>query len=703
MLTTTRTLMLAAGLAGALTLAAVADDDMPVSTITLYRSGVGYFERHGLIDGDAQVHLKFKADQINDILKSMILLDLDGGRIESVSYGSREPLSRRLASFGIDISDNPDMGELLNRVRGSRVAVETIDGPVEGAVLGVEDRASAVGDTVIPTTYLNLLTDAGMRSVAIDRIASLRILDEQLASELNKALAALAEQRADTVKTVDVTLRGDGARSVVAAYVHEMPVWKTSYRLILPDSTDDDGEGGGGGGLPTIQGWAIVENTTDVDWQDVRLSLVAGQPISFIMDLYEPLHATRPEVPVPTAPGVAPRVYEGGEQWADKKVLAQMPVRKTNGVESRLAGRGARAKGMRGAAGEAYAMADRADVPEIELDAAMMADYAAQVQARAGEVGEVFQYTLEAPVSIARQRSAMLPILSAAIDGRRVSIYNRHDLSGHPMRGVELTNNTSLQLMPGPISVYDGAAYAGDSQIGHVSAGDKRLLAYAVDLDVTAVTKDDSTSTIQKIKIANGTLVKTLLQRRTVTYAMSNKDKQRPRTILIEHERMPGWDLRQPEKPAEETEGVYRFEMDLEPGGKDALKIVQEHTELQYVALTSMNMKLLVSYSRQGKVSDEVIAAVRKAGVLQDAINQSERRIKELDAEVKRINTDQDRIRRNMGSIDRQSDLYRMYMKKLTDQETRLEQINTQRGSEQDTLESQREELKQYLAGLNVE
>src|SRR5207244_11454640 len=119
---------------------------------------------------------------------------------------------------------------------------------------------------------------------------------------------------------VDVNLQGQGARDIVIAYVQEAPVWKTSYRLVLPDAPKDkDGKPApkkGEGSTPdrfTIQGWAIVENTTDDDWKNVTLSLVSGRPVSFRMDLYEPLYVFRPEVPVPTGPGVMPRQYAGGD------------------------------------------------------------------------------------------------------------------------------------------------------------------------------------------------------------------------------------------------------------------------------------------------------------------------------------------------------------------------------------------------------
>ena len=680
-------LALAAGSVLALAAPLLADDQLPITSLTLYRSGVGSFERTGLIEGDADIQLRFDADQINDILKSMVALDLDGGRIESVSYGSREPLERRLASFGINIADNPSMAELLARVRGAPIRVRSPEGDATGTTLGVETRQVAQADTQIEADFLNLLTPAGIRSVMISEITSLEILDAKLAEELNKALVALAEQRADTIKTVDIGLRGDGARRIAVIYIHEMPVWKTSYRLVLPEDTSQ-----GDGGQPQLQGWAIVENTTDEDWNNVQLSLVAGMPVSFIMDLYEPLFSARPEVPVPTAAGVMPRLYEGGVEEVRAKALelADRYERQRRGVPASAAPRPEASADF--FAGQAVTSVAGDD----------MTRYAAAAQASGASVGEVFQYTLDVPVSIERQRSAMLPIISAGIDGRRVSIYNRGALADHPMRGVELTNSTDLQFMPGPISVFDGVAYAGDSQIGHVGAGDKRLLSYAVDLDVKVTTEDSGASEIDSIRISGGVLVQTTSRETTTSYTLANNDEQRGRTIILEHPKIGGWTLVKPEKIAEETDSLYRFEADLPPGEAGKVSVVQTRTERSQTALVSADINWLAQMVRRGKVSEAVLEAVRKAANFQSQINEAERRIAELDRERDAISADQGRIRENMKTIDSRSELYQRYLTKLNDQETRLEEIRQARIEQQAEADRARRELADYLRNLNV-
>lgn len=716
-------ILITVGLAGANTLSAAAgqptsrpaadqrgaqgarnDNDLPIRNITLYRSGVGYFERHALVHGDRDVQLRFNVEQINDILKSMVVLDLDGGRIDGVGYGSKAPLERRLGSFAVNVADNPDLATLLNRLRGAQVGVETADGPITGTVIGVETRAKPITDGggrqggVVNTPFLNLVTERGIRSVDLTTIASFEILDRDLAAELSRALAALAEQRADRIKSVDLSFAGQGERRIVVAYVHEMPVWKTSYRLVLPDHpTGDQPLGGRDPEILTIQGWAIVENTSDEDWEGVRLSLVAGRPVSFEMDLYEPLFAERPQVPVPTVPGVMPRIYQAAvQEWMQRE------------VQARRRGRDFDQSGERGVQAPAAISAPaegmmRAEFERNQVTADQLVKYAPVAAAQAGEVGQVFRYQLQPPVSIARQRSAMLPILTSDIEGRRVSIYSRADGAEHPMRGVQLVNTSGLQLMPGPISVFDGPAYAGDAQIGHIPAGDQRLLAYAVDLEVQVVARDDSQSTVHSIRIVGGSIEETVRQEAKTSYTFNNKDAKRPRLLLVEHPRLAGWELAAPAQAAERTSSLYRFDLDIEPGEVRRFEVVQQRIQRQRHAVVEYELPRLLAYARDGKASPEVVNAVRRAGDMQSEINTIKRRMSQIDQERGQIHQEQQRIRQNMQSVGRDSDLYRQYVRRFTEQEERLDQMALEREELQRTQEARQQELEEYIRSLHVE
>jgi hypothetical protein len=684
-------------------------DNLDIRRITLYRSGVGSFLRQGSVNGDADIQLRFKTDQINDILKSMIVLDLSGGTIESVSYASKEPLSRRLASFGVDISDAPSLPDLLGKLRGATASITSPDGAASGTILGVEYREQAVGGDAKPikVPFLNLVTGGGIRAFDLTKASSVDLQDKELAAELAKALAALAEHRADRTKAVEVALRGAGSRNVAVGYIHEMPVWKASYRIVLPDEKAKEPAKETKPGELSLQGWAIVENPTDEDWNNVTLSLVSGRPVSFQMDLYEPLFVARPEIPVPTVPGVAPRMYAGGvlSDMAPGKPAA--PSAMPSIVNARPGDRAAKRDVMAereesglSSFGTAGGLADGAFDP---LNSADMAGYAAAARAQAVESGEVFQYELKTPVTIERQRSAMLPIINQGVQGRRVSIYNRADGSEHPMRGLQLTNSTDLQLLPGPISVYDGAAYAGDAQIGHVAPGERRLVSYAVDLDVSTITKDESTADLRKLRIVRGMLEASNLSVNNITYQFTNKSTKHDRTIVVEHPKLPSHDLKSDAKPAEETQNLYRFEVKVEPTKQATLTVTQQITFSQQFALLNYDLPTMLRFQTEGKASKAVLDAFREAQRRQGEIQGVADTIARLDAERGEITNDQSRVRENMKAIDRTTDLYGTYIRKLSDQEKRVGEINEQARAARQRQAELQNSFDAWLAALDIE
>jgi hypothetical protein len=254
--------------------------------VVLYSSGVGYFEHAGTVQGNGSAELRFKAGQINDILKSLVLEDLDGGKIGAIAYPSRDPVEKTLEGFQVNIASNPSLAELLNQLRGAPVRVTVHAEAIEGTILGLEKRRKALpghGIQVVEEWMFNILSGAAMRSEWLDEVQQIEIRDPELEQELHKALSALAEARNQDNKPVVINFQGDGSRRVRLRYVVETPIWKTSYRLILPRKNADKAK---------LQGWAIVDNQTDTDWNDVRLSLVSGRPVSFIEDLYNPVYVS---------------------------------------------------------------------------------------------------------------------------------------------------------------------------------------------------------------------------------------------------------------------------------------------------------------------------------------------------------------------------------------------------------------------------
>jgi hypothetical protein len=668
---------------------------LPLTKIVLYASGVGYFQRDGRIDGHGQVALRFKVDTINDLLKSMTVQDFDGGQVSAVTYDSRDPITRTLKSFAIDLTDNAGLGNLLWQMRGERIEVATSN-LMQGVIMGVETKKERVGDKdVVEVEYVNLLTDNGLRSIPLPQVQQLRVTNEQLNAELRQALAVLAAGHDTQKKTVTLDFSGQGSRRVRVGYMMETPVWKTSYRLVLSDTE-----------APFLQGWALVENTTDEDWQDVRLSLIAGRPISFTMDMYEPLYTQRPVIVPEVYAALRPQTY-GQAMEAPGEALR----------ESRLQEEGRRAQKREapGSAAEAPAVpAPRARGMLAEPKPAAPApppgptimqqsfQEGVAAAAQATELGEFFEYAIKTPVSLARQKSAMLPIVNEAVEGAKVSIYNQRVHAKHPLYGFRLRNATALHLSQGPMTVFDGGVYAGDARLEDLPPGQERLLSYAMDLktEVEPVSEPEQRELVT-VSLRKGTLLTTHKAIAEMTYNIRNRD-QKPHLVLIEHPFRADWQLASPSTATERTREVYRFAVTVDPGPGTRLRVREEKPLQQSVALSDAGSDVLTYYMRATQVSDKVKQALQRVSTLRDKLDQTVQQRRRLEQQIQEISQEQARMRENMGRLAQNSELYNRYVRKLDQQETEIDKVRKDIETLKGTEEQQRKELNDYLMGLDI-
>ena len=667
---------------------------LPLTKIVLYASGVGYFQRDGRIDGHGQVALRFKVDTVNDLLKSMTAQDFDGGQVSTVTYDSRDPITRTLKSFAIDLTDNAGLGNLLWQMRGERVEVATPN-LVQGVILGVETKKERVGDKdVIEVEYLNLLTDNGLRSIPLPQVQQLRVLNEQLNAELRQALAVLATSHDTQKKTVTLDFSGQGNRRVRVGYIMETPVWKTSYRLVLSDTE-----------APFLQGWALVENTTDEDWQDVRLSLISGRPISFTMDMYEPLYAQRPVVVPEVYATLRPQTY-GQAMEAPGEALRESRLQE----EGRMAQKRADVSG--GAAETQAAPAPRARGTLAEPKPAapppppaltpLALDQGVAAATWATELGEFFEYAINTPVSLARQKSAMLPIVNNAVEGTKISIYNQRVHAKHPLYGFRLRNATALHLSQGPVTVFDGGVYAGDARLEDLPPGQERLLSYAMDLrtEVEPVSEPEQRELVT-VSLRKGTLLTTHKAIAEKTYNIRNRD-QKPHLILIEHPFRADWQLASPSTATERTREVYRFAVTVDPGPGTRLRVREEKPLQQSVTLTDAGPDVLTYYMRATQVSDKVKQALQRVSTLRDKLDQTVQQRRRFEQQIQEITQEQARMRENMGRLAQNSELYNRYVRKLDQQETDIDKVRKDIETLKGTEEQQRKELNDYLMGLDI-
>ena len=676
-----------------------AKTDVPVKSVVLFSSGVGYFEHAGTVRGDGSTELRFKTAQINDILKSLMLSDLDGGKVTTITYPSQDPISKTLRSFQVDITNNPTMASLLNQLRGAKVTLGYSAEKVTGTVLGVEYRRKPAdkGDPV-EVPVLNLLTGAVIRSFDMTAIASITLDDPQLQDELTKALVALSQARDQDKKPVTINFTGTGERRVRIGYVVETPIWKTSYRLMMNDKNG------------SLQGWAIVENQTESDWNGVSLSLVSGRPISFIMDLYQPLYLQRPTVVPSLFAGLRPQVYDGGTVTGS--AVNQLPVDRIQGGLAQQPGAG----GGRG--GNPQMLSDltvnAARNPLVPRDAVTtkqtntfeegsITTSASSVRSLAStsNLGALFQYAIP-NVTLARQKSAMLPIVTDTVGIERLSIYNASVLPRNPLNGVRLKNSTGKHLLQGPITVLDKNSYAGDARIDDVPPGQERLLSYGIDLEMTVDnTKNAQTFAVVTAKINKGALLVDRKYVATLDYQIDNKGTK-DKVILIEHPIRQGWKLVETQKPIETTSALYRFQGNAVAGKVTVLAVKEESVRQETVSMLPADIGQLLTYSRTGEIPQGVRDAITKAIQMKQAVLDIESQINARTGQVSDITIEQTRIRDNMRTVDAKSQYYERLLAKLNEQESTLERLQKERVDLQAKRDAAGRALEEYLNGLTV-
>ena len=659
---------------------------LPITRVTLYTSGVGYFERGGAVDGDAQITLYFPLGAVNDVLKSLVLLDGGGGGISPVTYAAQDPVRRALQAFSLNIGDEPDRATLLGRMRGVSVTLATEDpAPLTGIIAGVETRMVYLKNSTTEQSWLTLLAGDALHTVALDSVRSLQINDAALAEELRGALAAVAQGRDAGKRPVTLTFTGEGRRTVQVGYLLESPAWQTSYRLVL-------------GETPRLQGWALVQNTGQDDWTDAHLSLVSGRPISFIQDLYTPLYVHRPTVQPRIAASPTPQTY-ASDMSADWMEQEAPPAGGAAPVLAAPAPARAASLQRRGAV-------DAETPPPLSPGQATLG----RVAASGAALGTAFAYHIDVPVSVPRQQSAMIPFVADTVEAERVSVYSRRVQASHPLTGVRLKNTTGLHLMGGPLTVFDtpdaadggAAGYVGDALMDDTEADQTRLLTYALDLAVDADARHDRQSGIvAEVILTQGTLRvrQTYLQ---VAEYMFKSHSAEARMLVVEHPVHSDWELLEPATPAERTATDYRFDLPLPSQAAASLTVRTERQVWETLRLLDTATELFLSHGRSGAASGPVRAALEDVAARRQRLGEMEAGVADLTAQIDAITLGQERIRKNMEALDHKSDLYRRYVGELDRQETKIGTLTTARDTQQVAVIAARADLSRFLAGLTV-
>jgi hypothetical protein len=668
---------------------------LPIAQAVLFSSGVGYFQREGQVEGDARIDLSFPVQDINDLLKSMILQDLNDGHISAVSYESRDPIEKTLRSFAINLTRNPGFGEVLNQARGESVEVTSQStgaaqpGTLTGTIMGVEKQKQAVGKETVELELLNLWCREGMRSLKLTEVQRVRFLNPVMENEIRRALEVLSLSHDTQKKAVSLSFTGEGKRKVKVSYVVENPIWKTSYRLVLNKKNK-----------PFLQGWAVVENPSAEDWSGVRMALVSGRPISFQMDLYQPLYVPRPVVLPELFASLRPPTYSGAMD-EEKEAFAKKP----GAAQGGFGGRGGKQGEGKAADRKADKGKDKEYAKRLGKELADDMDISKSIvpSATAANLGDFFQYVIERPVSLPRQKSAMLPIVSKDVEAKRVSIYNEKTLAKHPLLGLEFNNTTGMHLMQGPITVFDGSTYAGDARILDLQKGEKRLLSYAIDLgtEVEPVAKRDP-DRFTTVKIVKGILQTNTRVREIKTYNIKNRSEQ-DRLVLIEHPFRADFQLVGKIKPNEKASDVYRFEVKVPAGKTGSQEVVEERDIFSQTIISNLDDNTIRLVFASNVTDPKVITAIKKSQDLKWKIGETQRELGLAQQKLADLERDQTRIRANLKETPEGAAAYKKYLAKLDAQEGEIDKLNAKIKELREAESTQKKDYENFLATLTIE
>ena len=653
--------------------------DLALKRVMLSSGGLGYFEYEAIVDGDATLKLTVSLGQVDDVLKSLVVYD-DKGSVGGLSLPGREPLAQAFKDLPFDENSLGSPAELLQTLKGAEV---TVGGSrsISGRIVSVEEDSVALPDNkgMVKRTRITLYTDRGLQQFILEDAENLQFAEAALRDKVGQALVAIQGNRTKDARTIDLSMRGQGKRTVRVAYIVEAPVWKASYRLTL--GADPAAARSG------LQGWAIVENLSGQDWKDVELTLVSGRPVAFHQALYNAYYVTRPEVPVEIAGRLMPGIDRGGVTADHQRAKSSLPM---------PAPAPYRAQQERSVSAPAMAPPPPPPAP--------LAAAAEQIEASDAATQVIFKFPRA--VSVENGRTLSIPIVDRQVPAARLALYQADTAARNPLAAIRLTNDGESGLPPGIITLYERdkggyVSYVGDARLSAFPVGETRLLAYALDEKIIIERDVAQTDRVASGSIANGALRLSRVMRQTTAYRVRGPAKE-PRQLVVVQRRLPGWTLTKPDsKDVELSEGNYRIPFRL-PGGDQTqtFEVVQEQTQQQEIRLVESAAEQIRVYAQAREFDAKTREQLTRVLQLQQAAAEAQRKVAQVDAERQAIVQEQARLRDNLARVPPNSDLQRRYLATLDKQETDLEALANRRAEAEKATAAARDALRTYVSQL---
>jgi len=601
-----------------------------VKAVFLSSGGIAEVLREAKLDGNGSVTLEVPTDQVNDILKSLVVRD-SSGTVLNMSMAGPSSIEEAFRGLPFNSADLKSLPRLLGSLQGAEVTIESGRKTLTGKVLGVDEKHGREGET---NHVLSILGEDGISTVSLSTESKVRFLQPEIEQKLAEAAAKAARRMSETSRTISIEIEGEGERTVLLSYAIPAPVWKTSYRLVAGDDRK-----------ARLQAWAILENATGEDWDDVKVKLTSGNPSTLTQELYNPIWRNREAINIAVADQPAFRPDAG----AMVKELASDSARSLR------------------------AAAPQAAFASAEAGSAMPAPVRSSTPME-GDVTSTFE--LPGVHDLAEGDTISIPIVDASVDAEKVSVFSPEDGSVHPVAAIEIFNETGVSLPAGILTVYDGEhGYVGDSALLAFPAGERRLARFATDNKVRIVTDTKPGRTVVGVKVSDGILHATVKAVEETTYTVRGASDGE-RTVVIEHPRKPGWEFRSPSSN-DMTRDHYRLKTKVLAGETVKVSALSERTMQETYALTDAHPQLLLDWASSS--DGETAERLKKLAEARQKQDEARRKLDQIEQENQRLSESQSRIRMNLEAVPEGSDLQGRYMTMMQSIEDQISDLEKAR------------------------
>jgi hypothetical protein len=675
---------------------------LALSRVVLYRNGVGYFERAGVVDGD-RLTLKVRKDQVNDLLKSLTVIDRSSGKTLSVSI-PLDPKAWQDAALSMLTPGRGRLFEVLDALRGSYVSVDTDARRVSGRIVMVERLAPQFGKKPdageLPEDQkLTLLNGDTFEVVLLSRVNAVTFKEGDLVMQLDRHLDAMAGEGMFQQVEVVVHFTDRIQHELAVSYVAAAPLWKPTYRLVLAED---------GSGKALLQAWAVVSNVSGENWQNVQLSLTSGAPLAFRYDLHTPQELERPDltqsgvdkhaqvafgessfVPPPAA-ATAPMLAPAPEEEALESL--QMSPGAAGGLMER--------RDMAKKAERAARPAKAAAPPALAVDMLALAAQQAP-NATAKQVAGLTRFDIGERVSLPDGSASMVQLVNQLVPGEQTFLYkpggSGQGYEYNPYRVIRFKNASDFVLEPGPISIYAGGSFVGEGLSEAIASQDQATIPFAAEPSIVVHSNVESSGDSLKItRIVRGVMEVASFRRVTTTWTVQGKPSASGLRVLVRQPRAAdGYALIDPPAGTETLPDGYFIPVTVAAN--------QSSASLNVVEQTPSKLSLDIWDDKAPDLLRQLLAAPAldaKARLALEPIVAARQSIGRIDTELAGLAAQQDQLderanqeRQNLLAIQKDPKAAAL-RKRLSDRLEELTQKGAEIGRKIVELNSQRMERK---------